>query len=736
MRYIDEDGTIYLYFTTVDGFGEPVAPSSAFTTSDVAIHKNGSATQKTSTNGLTMTSPFDSKTGLHLLTIDTSNDTGDAGFWTEDGAYKVRFETSKTVDGKSIDGMPIGDGFAGEFTIRTELVATDIVSGGAITTSSGKVTVGTNDDKTGYSLTADQSAVTIGTVNTMAGTIQTLDALDTAQDSQHSTTQSAISALNNVSTAQVNTAVDTALTDFFTSSSQLVDDIWDEVITGANHNVNASAAKFLREASQAVAITGTAQGGTASTITLESGAVTANDLFNGERVSIIEGTGEGQSRLIIDSAITTDVVTVAHNWTVNPDNTSVYAIMGAEVDLRAVAEQSVSATATVDFDDLATIEGDLSDGGRLDLIIDAILADTNELQTDDIPGLIAALNDPTTAAIASAVWSAATRTVTAATNITSDGSAITSSSGSVTVGTNSDKTGYSISGTLTTLDALDTAQDSQHSTTQSAIAALNDPTAGAIADAVWTEAIADHSGTVGSTAEALNAAGGGLTAAAIADAVLDEALSGHTTAGTLGKAISDTESDVTTLLSRITSTLFSGITSLADWLGIMSGKTADATTLAEINATTAGANYDNTNDSQEALRDRGDVAWSAVGSVNVTPLTATTETRVNGTTINYYVGETIAQTVAITDSAGSAVNLTGKTLQVVIDSPRPSHGDVQVIANANITISGASSNQVTFTNSAAVTASARTLRWALRDTSNNKVLGRGQVRVTEAAKED
>lgn len=37
---------------------------------------------------------------------------------------------------------------------------------------------------------------------------------------------------------------------------------------------------------------------------------------------------------------------------------------------------------------------------------------------------------------------------------------------SVVVGTNNDKTGYSISGTLTTLDALDTAQDTQHGTTQ------------------------------------------------------------------------------------------------------------------------------------------------------------------------------------------------------------------------------------------------------------------------------
>lgn len=84
--------------------------------------------------------------------------------------------------------------------------------------------------------------------------------------------------------------------------------------------------------------------------------------------------------------------------------------------------------------------------------------------------------------------------------------AITVTTGLVSVGTNNDKTGYSISGTLTTLDALDTAQDTQHSTTQSAISALNDPTAAAIADAVWDEALSGHLGA-GSTGEALNAAG-------------------------------------------------------------------------------------------------------------------------------------------------------------------------------------------------------------------------------------
>lgn len=63
------------------------------------------------------------------------------------------------------------------------------------------------------------------------------------------------------------------------------------------------------------------------------------------------------------------------------------------------------------------------------------------------------------------------------------------------------------------------------------------PTAAAIADQVWEEAIVDHSGTAGSTAEALDSAGGGLTAEAIADAVWDEVLVAHTSAGTTGEAL-------------------------------------------------------------------------------------------------------------------------------------------------------------------------------------------------------
>lgn len=62
---------------------------------------------------------------------------------------------------------------------------------------------------------------------------------------------------------------------------------------------------------------------------------------------------------------------------------------------------------------------------------------------------------------------------------------------------------------------------------------------------------------------------------------------------------------------------FTGITLLSEWLGALAGKqTPNATALTEIKATGAGSGtYDATTDSQEALRDRGDAAWTTGSSV-------------------------------------------------------------------------------------------------------------------------
>lgn len=54
------------------------------------------------------------------------------------------------------------------------------------------------------------------------------------------------------------------------------------------------------------------------------------------------------------------------------------------------------------------VDGTAQTANDIGADVDAILADTNELQTDDVPGLIAALNDPSAATIADAVWDEST----------------------------------------------------------------------------------------------------------------------------------------------------------------------------------------------------------------------------------------------------------------------------------------------------------------------------------------
>ena len=101
-------------------------------------------------------------------------------------------------------------------------------------------------------------------------------------------------------------------------------------------------------------------------------------------------------------------------------------------------------------------------------------------------------------------------------------------------------------------------------------------------------------------------------------------------------------------------------------------------------------------------------------SVNVLPATGIVADRSAGTTLLPVVGETISQAITVYQSDGTtAVNLSGKTLTIIFETM--SGTDVAVVLAANIIISGASSNVVTFAYPTAVTASERVLRFAIRD---------------------
>lgn len=100
--------TVRIDLTTHDSTGSLVAPSSAFAASDFRIYKDGSATEKATTNGITVTSPFDSITGKHLIEIDTGNSTGDVGFWASGSEYRVEINSAKTISSIVQSGVVVG----------------------------------------------------------------------------------------------------------------------------------------------------------------------------------------------------------------------------------------------------------------------------------------------------------------------------------------------------------------------------------------------------------------------------------------------------------------------------------------------------------------------------------------------------------------------------------------------------------------------------------------------------
>ena len=133
------NATVRFTFTTQAATGAAVAPSSAFEAADIRLYKGSSATDRSSQAGWTMTSPFDSITGLHHIEMDLSDNT-DAGFYAAGNEYTVVLCPDETVDGLAVVAV------IGMFSIenRTAVVADAILNRDLATgTDSGSTTVRT-----------------------------------------------------------------------------------------------------------------------------------------------------------------------------------------------------------------------------------------------------------------------------------------------------------------------------------------------------------------------------------------------------------------------------------------------------------------------------------------------------------------------------------------------------------------------------------------------------------------
>jgi hypothetical protein len=163
-------------------------------------------------------------------------------------------------------------------------------------------------------------------------------------------------------------ALDAVLLDSTATSAQLVDDVWDEVISKAAHNVAQSAAKQLRNLASSTIRSDTAQGpGTGSNqIQLDTGASAVDGSYDPSLISIVSGTGVGQSRNILEYEGATRIATVDRNWKVAPDATSEFSIIG-NAGREHVNEglAQAAATSTITLNTLASASDDVYNGQRV-----------------------------------------------------------------------------------------------------------------------------------------------------------------------------------------------------------------------------------------------------------------------------------------------------------------------------------------------------------------------------------
>jgi len=296
-----------------------------------------------------------------------------------------------------------------------------------------------------------------------------------------------------ISLASINAQVDTALADYDPPTRAEMDagqSILAGLMTdiqGATFDTATDSLEAIRNRGDAAWTTGsgsgltplasgTAQGGTASTIQLAAGETFGDDILNGCVVKIISGTGAGQARVITDYTSATDTATVTPNWTTNPSSDSVYEIVEGTMNLAAIGGDAQSAADLKDFADAGYDPGTNQVEG-------VKLVDTTTTNTDMVSAA------PSAAAVADAVWDEA-------------------KAGHVGAGSFGEEVqAHALSSEISALNNLsaaevnvevDTALADYDAPTKAEMdagfAALNDPTAAAIADAVWDEAAAGHVG--------------------------------------------------------------------------------------------------------------------------------------------------------------------------------------------------------------------------------------------------
>jgi hypothetical protein len=433
--------TIYFFFDTYDSNGASVTIT-GLATSDIEVYKNGSTTQRSSDSGYALLDTdgidFDTTTGLHGFSIDTSDNT-DASFWVDGAQYlvhvnaitvdsqTVRFSylltlgylLRPTTAGRKLDVSSGGEagldwanvgsptttvGLSGT-TVKTatdvetdtadiqsrlpaaltgagNIKADSLAFSGSTTAADNAEVVFDTDFATNYNTTRDKWQ-TEADVIAISGDSTAADNCEAAFDGNtYNVGGGAVVA------ASVTGAVGSVSAGGITASSiaadaigaselaadaiaEIADAVWDEATSGHTTAGTFGQQSYIIRAN-------TAQAGAGTSITLDASASATDDIYNNTLIVITGGTGAGQARFITAYNGTTKVATVA-TWAVNPSSDSVFVILpfGAIPGATAPTAAEVADAVWDESTSGHTTSGTF--GEQLKTDVDAILVDTAEI---------------------------------------------------------------------------------------------------------------------------------------------------------------------------------------------------------------------------------------------------------------------------------------------------------------------------------------------------------------------
>lgn len=336
--------------------------------SDIYVHKDGSATPIT-TDGASIDVDVNAIAGSHMITIDTS----------VDAAYSTGSEYAVRIEGATVDAGTV-NAWVGAFSIERSGGVLELLKGvngvAAIKAETALIVADTgelqSDDVPGLIASLDAVVDTVK-VDTAAILLDT-DIIDDGT-----------SGLVKIAADVANILVDTG-----TTLDTKIDDIQGAGFATGTHSLEAIRVRgdAAWTGSAITSDSGTAQAGSASTMTLQAGASAVDSTYVGQVIYISAGTGLGQSRAIASYTGSSKVADVISDWAVAPSSDSVYEIYPDDItELTAAPTAAVIADAVWDENTAGHTTGGTF-GEQVKNDIDAILTDTGTT----IPGEIATVD--------------------------------------------------------------------------------------------------------------------------------------------------------------------------------------------------------------------------------------------------------------------------------------------------------------------------------------------------------